>query len=134
VSRAPKAQCDGLRARHDTPNARSFKRNHGEQEVPSEKDPVKPGMSTTAPFGMFGPAVEYIVDAAQRSVLFFDVMRQRGDQYREHLAEAVPHVLEYKVELVVDAAMTRLTSARSQLRSVSPRSTCLFTAQLHSLS
>ena len=83
---------------------------------------------------MFGSAVEYIVDAAQRSVLFFDVIRQRGNQCREHLAEAVPHVLEYEVEFVVDAAMTRLTSAGSQLRSVSPRSTCLFAAQLHSLS
>jgi hypothetical protein len=25
--------------------------------------------------------------------LFWDVMRQRGNQYREHLAETVPHVL-----------------------------------------
>jgi len=55
-----------------------------------------------APLGVFGPAMEYMVDAAQRSVLFFDVMRQRGDQYREHLAETAPHVLDYKVELVLD--------------------------------
>src|SRR4029077_3628199 len=51
---------------------------------------------------MFGPAIEYCIDAAQRSVLFLDVMRQRGNQYREHLAETAPHVLDYKVELVVD--------------------------------
>jgi hypothetical protein len=31
-----------------------------------------------------------------------DVMRQRGNQYREHLAETVPHVLDYKAELVMD--------------------------------
>ena len=43
-----------------------------------------------------------MVDAAQRSVLFWDVMRQRGNQYREHLAETAPHVLDYEVELVVD--------------------------------
>jgi hypothetical protein len=52
-----------------------------------------------------GPAVhaaEYLVDAAQRGVLFCDVLRQRGDQYKEHLAEAVPHVLNYKVERIVD--------------------------------
>jgi hypothetical protein len=42
-----------------------------------------------------------MVDAAQRSVLFWDVMRQRGNQYRQHLAEAVPNVLDYEVELVV---------------------------------
>ena len=29
-------------------------------------------------------------------------MRQRGNQYREHLAETAPHVLEYDVELVLD--------------------------------
>ena len=51
--------------------------------------------------GWFGPAMDYIVDATQRSVLFWDVMRQRGNQYREHLAETVPHVLEYEIELVL---------------------------------
>ncbi|MFZ0147775.1 MAG: DUF3141 domain-containing protein [Xanthobacteraceae bacterium] len=54
------------------------------------------------PFTMFGPAIEYMVDAAQRSVLFWDVMHQRGNQYREHLAETAPHVLDYKVELLID--------------------------------
>jgi Protein of unknown function (DUF3141) len=29
-------------------------------------------------------------------------MRQRGNGYREHLAKTVPHVLRYKVELVID--------------------------------
>ena len=59
--------------------------------------------NTVAPlFGLFAPAIEYFVDAAQRSILFWDVMRQRGNQYREHLAETVPNVLDYKVELVVD--------------------------------
>ena len=50
----------------------------------------------------FTPALEYMVDAAQRSVLFADVMRRRGNQYLEHLAEKVPHVLHYAAELVLD--------------------------------
>jgi Protein of unknown function (DUF3141) len=50
----------------------------------------------------FASAVEYMIDATQRSVLFWDVMRQRGNQYRERLEEAVPHVLHYEAELVVD--------------------------------
>jgi pimeloyl-ACP methyl ester carboxylesterase len=58
--------------------------------------------SQSSPFWAFAPAMDYMIDAAQRSVLFWDVMRQRGNQYREHLAEAVPHVLDYQVELVVD--------------------------------
>ena len=53
-------------------------------------------------FGPFAPAAEYMVDAAQRGVLFWDVMRQRGNQYREHIAQTAPHVLEYAVELVMD--------------------------------
>ena len=47
-------------------------------------------------------AAEFLLDAAQRSVLFWDVLRQRGNQYREHLAETVPNVLDFKAELVVD--------------------------------
>jgi hypothetical protein len=54
------------------------------------------------PLGLFGPAMEYMVDAAQRSLLFWDVMRQRGNQYRQHLTETAPHVLDYEVELIVD--------------------------------
>jgi pimeloyl-ACP methyl ester carboxylesterase len=53
-------------------------------------------------FGPFGPAMDYMIDAAQRTVLFWDVMRQRGNQYREHLAESVPNVLNYEAELIMD--------------------------------
>jgi pimeloyl-ACP methyl ester carboxylesterase len=59
-------------------------------------------VSGSTPFDFFRPAFEYMTDAAQRSILFCDVMRQRGNQYRDHLAEVVPHVLDYKVELVMD--------------------------------
>ncbi|HMF26305.1 MAG TPA: DUF3141 domain-containing protein, partial [Pseudolabrys sp.] len=51
------------------------------------------------------PAIEYMTDAAQRTLLFWDVMRQRGNQYREHLAETVPNVLDYEIELVVSGGM-----------------------------
>jgi hypothetical protein len=50
---------------------------------------------------MVPPAIEYVTDAAQRTLLFWDVMRQRGNQYREHLAETTPNVLDYEVELVI---------------------------------
>ena len=49
--------------------------------------------ASTQAFGPFAPAIEYMVDAAQRSVLFWDVMRQRGNQYHEHMAQVAPHVL-----------------------------------------
>ncbi|WEK52657.1 MAG: DUF3141 domain-containing protein [Candidatus Kaistia colombiensis] len=52
--------------------------------------------------GFAASAVDYMVDAAQRSVLFLDIMRRRGDQYREHIAETAPHVLHYDAELILD--------------------------------
>ncbi|MHC2281343.1 pimeloyl-ACP methyl ester carboxylesterase [Bradyrhizobium diazoefficiens] len=52
--------------------------------------------------GLVASAVEYMVDASQRSVLFLDIMRQRGDQYREHVAQTAPHVLQYAAELIMD--------------------------------
>src|SRR3974377_1307273 len=64
--------------------------------------PQKPQHANAASLGPLAPAVEYMVDAAQRSILFWDVMRERGNQYRAHLAETVPHVLDYKFELIVD--------------------------------
>jgi hypothetical protein len=39
----------------------------------------------STPFGLFGPAFEYMMDTAQRSVLFCDVVRQRGNQYRDQV-------------------------------------------------
>ena len=42
------------------------------------------------------------MDAGQRSVLFLDVLRRRGDQYREHIAQTAPHVLQYAAELIID--------------------------------
>jgi hypothetical protein len=48
------------------------------------------------------PAIEYMTDAAQRNILFWDVMRQRGNQYREHIAQTAPHVLDYTVEPIID--------------------------------
>jgi pimeloyl-ACP methyl ester carboxylesterase len=47
-------------------------------------------------------AYEYWVDASQRSLLFTDVMRQRANQYHEHMAETVPHVLNYSCEMLMD--------------------------------
>jgi pimeloyl-ACP methyl ester carboxylesterase len=45
---------------------------------------------------------EYLLDAGQRGILFWDVMRQRGNQYQEQLAKVAPNVLDYGAELVLD--------------------------------
>src|SRR3954454_10777419 len=61
-----------------------------------------PNLPGGAMSGLVASAVEYMVDAGQRSMLFLDVMRRRGDQYREHVAQAAPHVLQYAAELIID--------------------------------
>jgi pimeloyl-ACP methyl ester carboxylesterase len=70
--------------------------------IMAARETQEPAKNPFAAFGLFAPAFEYAIDAAQRSILFWDVMRQRGNQYREHLTETAPHVLDYEVELVVD--------------------------------
>ncbi len=47
------------------------------------------------------PFQDYVIDAAQRTVLFWDVMRARGNQYVEHTAQDAPHVLSYDFEPVM---------------------------------
>ncbi|HRD50519.1 MAG: DUF3141 domain-containing protein [Candidatus Competibacter sp.] len=50
----------------------------------------------------WGPLGEYAADAMQRTILFWDVLRQRSDQYYAQKAKAVPNVLSFDVELVLD--------------------------------
>jgi len=47
-------------------------------------------------------AAEYWIDGWQRAILFWDVLRQRSDQYYAQKAKAVPNVLSFHVELVLD--------------------------------
>jgi Protein of unknown function (DUF3141) len=60
------------------------------------------GLGSTQALGPLAPAAEYTVDAAQRTILFWDVMRQRGNQYHQHMAETAPHVLSYEGEILID--------------------------------
>ncbi len=47
---------------------------------------------------------DYLVDAMQRSVLFWDVMRERGNQFNKQAAKTEPNVLSYDYELVMSGA------------------------------
>src|SRR4051794_21950307 len=50
----------------------------------------------------FDAIYEYWQDAWQRSILFLDVLRERGNIYLEHSTKEIPHVLSFEVELVRD--------------------------------
>jgi len=44
------------------------------------------------------------LDMAQRTVLFLDALRQRGNSYLEHVASGAPPLLHFEHELVLDGA------------------------------
>ena len=49
-----------------------------------------------------GAAAEYLVDAWQRTILTWDVLRERGNQYLEHARSGRPAVLVFDSETVLD--------------------------------
>jgi pimeloyl-ACP methyl ester carboxylesterase len=49
-----------------------------------------------------GPAHEYLRDAWQRSILFLDILRQRGNIYHAQKAKTAPNVLDFEAELILD--------------------------------
>ena len=62
-------------------------------------------MSAGKNFDYRSPALQvsdYFFDAGQRTVLFWDTLRQRGNQYLEHMSRKIPHVLNYKYEIIVN--------------------------------
>ncbi|HQK47629.1 MAG TPA: DUF3141 domain-containing protein, partial [Syntrophales bacterium] len=50
-------------------------------------------------------AWEYGFDAAQRQILFWDVLRKRGNNYIEHLRNGQPPVLTFHYEMILDGRM-----------------------------
>lgn len=49
-----------------------------------------------------GPAHEYLDDAWQRSVLFLDVLRRRGNKFFEQQAKEAPNVLHFDAHPILD--------------------------------
>ncbi|MCL2453059.1 MAG: DUF3141 domain-containing protein, partial [Alphaproteobacteria bacterium] len=48
------------------------------------------------------PIFNYFVDAFERSVLFLDVLRRRGNDYLEQSQRIAPHVLVFEFEVLID--------------------------------
>ena len=45
---------------------------------------------------------QYAVDFAQRSILFWDTLRQRGNNFLEHERNGLPPVLHFDYETIMD--------------------------------
>ena len=64
---------------------------------------------------------QYQVDFAQRVVLFWDTLRQSGNQWLEHEAAGKPPVLAYKYELIADARTYERPANYALVRIIPPR-------------
>ena len=51
---------------------------------------------------IWADAIEYGVDAAQRSCLFIDVLRKRGNQHMKSRSDPAPHVLIFDFDVIMD--------------------------------
>ncbi|HRH87360.1 MAG TPA: TerB family tellurite resistance protein [Rubrivivax sp.] len=58
--------------------------------------------TNAGPWTLPQAAAEYWIDAWQRSILTWDLLRQRGNQYLEHEKSGNPPVLVFDYEMVVD--------------------------------
>jgi pimeloyl-ACP methyl ester carboxylesterase len=66
-------------------------------------------------------AWEYAIDFAQRSALFWDTLRQRGNNFIEHEAAGKPPVLAYEYEVLADGRTFERPVNHALVRIVPPR-------------
>lgn len=71
----------------------------------------------------------YVVDSMQRSFLFMDVLRKRGNMYLDHIDHGQPPVLIFDYEIIIDGrtldrpanyALTRIVDKRKTAKDISP--------------
>ena len=77
--------------------------HYGERMTRAWKENIAdPKVAPTTPWDVWSQGLDYAVDVAQRSVLFWDTLRQRGDNYREHKRAGQPPLLHFDYEIVLD--------------------------------
>ena len=90
------------------------------------KNPDIQSIDITPVGDIFGHLLEYTTDAMQRSVLYADAMRRRGNTYIEHLKNGQPPVLTFKYEMILDGrefkkpvnyALVRISEQRAEKRT-----------------
>lgn len=68
-------------------------------------------------------AREYIIDSAQRTIIFTDILRKRGNNYIQHIRSGQPPVLIFNYEMILNAkdfphpanyALVRITDRRKR--------------------
>jgi hypothetical protein len=67
-----------------------------------QKTPTFPAMFATVPGNIGAAYPDYVVDAFQRSVLFLDLLRRRGDEEAEITSRPMATVLSFGHEVLID--------------------------------
>jgi pimeloyl-ACP methyl ester carboxylesterase len=71
---------------------------------------------TLAYANLFQQGIEYWTDAAQRTAMYLDTMRKRGNIYIEHALQGKPALLKFKHELLIDGKELKRPCNYSLLR------------------
>lgn len=79
--------------------------------------PTNPISNLTSTYTrLFEQTIEYWTDAAQRSALYLDTMRKRGNIYIEHALQGKPALLKFEHELLIDGTKLERPCNYSLLR------------------
>ena len=70
---------------------------------------------------LWAGGARYGVDFAQRSILFWDTLRQRGNNFLEHERQGLPPVLRFDYEMVMDGRSFKRPVNYALLRIVPPK-------------
>jgi len=73
-----------------------------------------------APWQLWTSGARYAVDVAQRSILLWDTLRQRGNNFLEHERQGLPPVLRFEYEVVMDGRSLERPVNYALLRIVPP--------------
>ena len=75
----------------------------------------------TLPWQMWANGARYAVDFAQRSVLLWDALRRRGNNFLEHERKGLPPVLHFDYEMIMDGRTFRRPVNYALLRITPPK-------------
>ena len=104
------------RTKHAAEHLGERMKQAGEQLAASMAQPL-------LPWHAWANAAQYGVDFAQRSVIFWDTLRQRGNNFMEHERQGLPPLLHFDHEVVMDGRSQDPPVNYALLRIVPPAGT-----------
>jgi len=86
-----------------------------------EHQPLQPGQMLLDPWKPGREWWEYSVDLAQRAILFWDTLRERGDNFIAHEKAGKPPLLHFEYEIVLDARQFEQPVNYALVRIIPPK-------------